>query len=355
MDNFILYDEYTTTVNINMDERHKKKIKYISIFVFSILLACSVIVVILQPPQFARSFIVLFFIIFVLLILYMYGILFLLKQLKLNPKKDWTDYRASKYMKLGFYAFITRISKMWTVGASILIILLIFILVKLLSPLISYVMTLLNLNSNIISEIQTPPEPSLYLIIFSILIILSGFTMMGAFLIFYLIFPKNKLSIFPDTSDIPISFIHKSIDELNLFEFEVEWEKRQISKNKISNLINNALEFISIEDKMWAVPQGLRYHNIIMSGINNKSLRMDLLCRVNGLSIKLNEIIIDLNCMNNVEDKGQIIDKLKKYLKIIEDKEICAIEAVKLDETGNIFGPFRNIIKPLLHLMKIFK
>ena len=338
-----------------MYERHKKKLKYISTFVFSILLACFIIVVILRSPQYTRSFIVLFFIIFLLLILYMGGILILLKQLKLNPKKDWTDYLASKYMDLEFYVFITRISKMWAIGASILIILLIFIVVKLLSPLISYVMTLLNLNSNIISEIQTPPEPSLYLIIFSILIILSGFTMVGAFLIFYLIFPKNKLSLFPDTSEIPISFIHKSIDELNLFEFGVEWEKRQISKNRISNLINNALEFISIEDKMWAVPHGLRYHNMIIAGINNKSLRVDLLCRVNGLSIKLNEIIIDLNCMNSIDDRGQIIIELKKYLKIIEDKEMCAIAAVEFDETGNIFGPFRNIIKPLLHLMKIFK
>ncbi|MCK5660827.1 MAG: hypothetical protein KAH86_05655 [Methanosarcinales archaeon] len=280
-----------------------------------------------------------------------------MKQWKLNPKKEWIDYLASKGLKLYFYRFVLLCSKTWNVCARYLNFVL--VLGVLISSIVSllYVLNLLRLNVSAISEIQAlASESSLYLtLLLQIMVIFSAITIIGGFAVFYLIFPINTLSNFPDTSDIPISFIQESINELNLFEFDAEEEKRQSNKKRISNLINNALEFISIEDKIWAVPQGLRYHKIIVGGINNKSSRMDLLYRVNGLYIKLNGIIINLNCMNNIESREQISVDLKKCLEMIEDKEICAIEKVKFDETNNTFSPFGNIIESLIHLIKIVK
>lgn len=241
----------------------------------------------------------------------------IVNRLKTNPKKYFLDFLDSRGWKLGFYRFIIISSKMWSI---VLIYYIICSILFLLFVLLLHTLDIIGLDLNIILiKIIAPNydgisfEPLLGFLLISVLVgtIIFFIIVICGFGFFRLVFSKNKVLNILDTSDIPISFIHKSIDELNLFEFGVEWEKRQSNKRRISNLINNALEFIHTEDDAWAVPHLLRYYKMIIGGINNKSSRMDLLYCVNGLSIKLNAIIINLNCMDNIEDREQIILDLK--------------------------------------------
>ncbi|MCD4800663.1 MAG: hypothetical protein K8R01_03625 [Methanococcoides sp.] len=247
--------------------------------------------------------------------------------------------------------------KLWS-AISILILILLtfsFLIIGLL-----HLMTYINLDYSKLSAIIVDEKMGvleqiiglLFLFIIIIVPLILGLPTIVAHFIFRLLLPINKVLNISDTSDIPISFIEEAIKEVKSFEYNDEWDKRQYSKNKISNLISNALDFVSIENKLWEIPREFRFHQIIVGGINNKSLRNDLLSRVNGLHRKLNNIVIDLNCMND-ENKDNIIYGLIECSNIIKNKELCSVEKVDFTETRKIYWIYESIYKLLISLGRI--
>ncbi|MDD5473555.1 MAG: hypothetical protein PHU34_05330 [Candidatus Methanoperedens sp.] len=161
------------------------------------------------------------------------------------------------------------------------------------------------------------------------------------------------MSGLPDTSDILISFIKKAIDEINSFDFSLTWDDTKKNKNKISNFIDDTLEFITIEDKFFGIPIGWRYSQQFIAGLNNKSAKMDILYRINGLYEELNEIIVELNCMITVKDKEDVANKLNNYLIIIENKNLCERKKVEFKKYNVIWNSIEKIFNLFFYFIKI--
>lgn len=202
-----------------------------------------------------------------------------------------------------------------------------------------------------VSLINSIMQFGLYIfsILFSVFILIA----LGGIIIFASILPSNKLSGLPDTSDILISFIKKAIDEINSFDFSLTWDDTKKNKNKISNFIDDTLEFITIEDKFFGIPIGWRYSQQFIAGLNNKSAKMDILYRINGLYEELNEIIVELNCMITVKDKEDVANKLNNYLIIIENKNLCERKKVEFKKYNVIWNSIEKIFNLFFYFIKI--
>ena len=272
------------------------------------------------------------------------GIPFFLKLLDLQPRDDWLKLLSSKNYKIRYYKLIIIILKLWNISAPIFIITLVilfidsFIPIPIASEKFEFILLNPNLNSPII-------------ILMTAYMLFASFGIIGIFF-FSLIFSENKVSGFPDASDIPISFIDEAIKEIDQFDFSSTWEEEQLKRNRISNLMNNALEFITIQDKFFGVPHGLRYYQPFIGGLKNKSSLREIVFRINGLGIKLNQIIIDLNYMNTVEKKENISKNLIEYSNILQNRNLQEMDRVEYNNIG-IIETIIKIIKPYKELIVI--
>ena len=254
-------------------------------------------------------------------IIYIYSSSIILKKLELHPPNDLIEFISSQGLKIDFYKIITKILKFWN-ALLLVFLILIFILaiLFLFMVFVGFILIVFNIinanNSNIPESLFNNSIIQSTLIALAFSVIILTFSVWIGFAIFSLVFSQNKLSGFLDTSDIPILFIVRSIDEIKSLDFSSSWEDIKQNKNKISNLINDALEFIIIDDRFFAIPLGMRYHQQFIKGLKNESAKRDILYHVNGLSYELSAIIIKLDCMNTVEDKEEICNQLQKYLKI---------------------------------------
>lgn len=363
MSKFILCGKHNIIVTINTNESIEKILKHKWIFfsyvLYLLLTYCAIKIIsflwsnpiflpfLADKPLISISINIALSLLAIIMYKIMSGII--LKQFKANPKKSFIDFLDSKGLKLKYYRFMASMLKLWSAVNIITLILLTF---SLLIIAFLHFMTYINFDylklNDIILEDKVSTLEQMAGLVFIFIIFLSlilALTMIVARIIFHLMLPLNKLL------NIPISFIEEAIKELESFEYNDEWDKRQHCKNKISNLINNALDFVSVEDKMWEIPREFRFQKIMVGGINNKSLRKDLLSRVNGLHRRMNNIAIDLNCMND-ENIDNIIYELAECSNIIKNKEICAVKKIDFTETRKIFWIYERINTPIISLMK---
>lgn len=277
--------------------KHKKILSYLSVIIIYIsLFYLSLNSFKIFIPFFKLATPLIFSLI--LTALTIWGCPFLLRLLGLQPRDDWIKLLAAKGLKIKYYNFVIKILKLWNISA-------IVVIINILASMLIFIINLFISNPINISEklkflSENPKVIPFLLILFTVYILTVSFGFLGI-IFFSLIFPQNKVSGLPDASDIPISFLERANEEISLFNFSSTWENKQQSKNKISNLMNNAQEFITIRDKILGVPHGLRYYQPFIGGLKNKTSKIDIFYRINGFSEKLNKIIVDLNYMNTVE------------------------------------------------------
>lgn len=335
-----------------------KKILYTSVpliiclFLYIVYMIFNLIFSIYPNPAF-------FMIIYALVITisFMKGIPFIVRRLNLKPHDDWKNYLQSKELKIPYYKFVIKILKLWSFIAELSIL---FILTGLLIVIIKFAIAIpnnaLEIKTFILELSNITPSTDIIIVLALLFLGLGwigffGVTMWGLFF-FYLILPHNKVSDFPEDTDIPISFIEMAIKEVNSFDFSLVWEERQQKKIRISNLINNALEFIIPRAKLFGIPNGVKYQAQFIGDINNNSQIIDILYRTNGLSVKLNEIVVRLNCLKTDEDKEEIANNLIKYLYIIKNRDLCEIEPVPYTEQGLILGIVKKL-EPILYISRL--
>lgn len=361
--NLILCGKHNIIVTINIDESIKAILKHIRIYfsyllylVLYLLLAYCAIEIIMSP---GHNPIFLQFLadkpsisLFLNLALISLAIVMFKKILAIILTQIQKYFLDSKCLKLTYYRCMAAMLKLWSaINIPTLILLMLSLLIIALLHLMTYInFDYLKLSDIIlVDKVSTLEQMVGLLFIFIIILaLILGPIMIVARFIFRFMLPINKLLNISDTSDIPISFIEEAIKELESFEYNAEWDKRQANKNKISNLINNALDFVSIEDKIWEIPREFRYYTIMVEGINNRSSRKDVLSWANGLHRKMNNIANDLNCIND-KNKENIIHELTECSNIIKNKEICAVEKIDFIETRKIFR-----IYELVHTRTIY-
>jgi hypothetical protein len=155
-----------------------------------------------------------------------------------------------------------------------------------------------------------------------------------------------------DSSDVPISFILDAIEILESFSFSDIFEENLNKKKQIIEGISFALEnFIDVTKS----DQTIACTNICFILVYdqfNKSVEKDILFRTNGLYQKIEELCIKINYMKNQEEKEQIVHDLKKYLKMIQDRDLSEITPVEYKIEGSGLSSF--FIKALGVLNKIW-
>lgn len=141
------------------------------------------------------------------------------------------------------------------------------------------------------------------------------------------IFPVTNLKV--DASDFPLSFIKKAIEELEDFEFSDSFEQRQNKKNHIVELIVYAIDiFIKVDNESRFINNTNICYTLFVWNTSNTA-RFDVLFRTNGLYKKLDQLCASINNMNNPEEQSRILQELKKYLKVIEDRDLSKIDPVE--------------------------
>lgn len=324
--------------------KYKKILSYLSIPIISLFLFYLIIKVFVILVPFLKSASVL--IVSLILVSYAYwGIPFLLKRLELHPRDDCIKLLYVPGFKIKYYTFVMKFLKLWNISAVILIItILAFMLVLIINQFISNPIT-------IPKNLKSISENLSLTILFTVYMLANSLVFLGI-VYFSWIFPQNKGTGLPDVSDIPTSFLEKANEEISLFDFSSTWENKQQNKNKISNLMNNANEFITTRDKILGVPHGLRYYQLFIGGLENRSSNIDIINRINGFSEKLNKIIVDLNYMNTVEDKEEIYNSIIEYLDILKNRNLHKMEKVDFPRIGFIETTIKRI-EPLKNLIVI--
>lgn len=168
-------------------------------------------------------------------------------------------------------------------------------------------------------------------LVFSLILTFFALFLLGYF--FAIISIRLLQCMFPmtkkiaDTSDIPISFIEKAIEEVESFDFSDSFEQKQDRKDQITQLISYALEFIKVDNSN-KDPDYTNFCYILYAGHLSKAAQNDVLFRTNSLYKKIDEICIKVNNMNCPEDKTVILQDLKMYLKVIRERDLSKIEGI---------------------------
>lgn len=154
-----------------------------------------------------------------------------------------------------------------------------------------------------------------------------------------------------DTSDVPISFLKNAIEELESFNFSDSFVQKQYKKNQITELISYALNYFIKVDNGKENPDCTNFCYILWSGHLSEAARNDILFRTNGLYKKMDELCININNMNSPDDKDKIVQNLKMYLKVIEDRDLSKIEGIPYKIKKSNLTAF--LIKATIFLQKI--
>lgn len=198
----------------------------------------------------------------------------------------------------------------------------------------------------------------LNLIIFLIFSIMLTLFVLGL-LVFLLIFIDDSIimCLFPlkdnkiDTSDVPISFIKATINNLELFNFSDSFQQGQIKKNQTTQLISIALDSYIKVDNGNRYPHYTSFCFSLWAGHFSKAAQNDILFRTNGLYEKIDEVCAKINNMNSPDERDMIVQELKMYLKFIEDKDLSKIERVPYKIKKTNLSDF--LIKGVSQVLKI--
>lgn len=304
-------------------------------------------------------------------------------KLQLNLKDEWIDYLTFKGWKIGYYKqltltvtvlndFYTSFSKVMDYMGEVADLLLkisgvasiVFIYFLLGSAInnsiFGYNLWENKILLNYVNNVNIDLLDLIISIVFSVGITSIELLLLAIILLYILVslikcmFPVIKFHgrmIMIDTSDIPISFIKNAIEKLESFDFSDSFVQKQYTKNKITELISYALNFFVKVDNGKESPDFTSFCHTLWAGHLSPATRNDVLFRTNGLYMKIDEICVKINNMNSPDDKNMIIQDLKMYLKMIEDRDLSKIEGVPYEIKKSNLTAF--LIKTTVFLQKI--
>lgn len=304
-------------------------------------------------------------------------------KLQFNLKNEWIDYLTFKEWKIGYYkqltltvtvlnSFCTSFFKLmnymgeisdilFKVSGTMLIIFFYFLL----GSSINHRIFGFNLWENKIILNYANNINIDFLDLILSLVFTVGITSIELFLlvilflytIIYLIecmFPVVKYHgkiVMVDASDVPISFIKSAIEKLESFDFSGNFVQRQYKKNEITELISLALNYFIKVDNGKEVPDFTNLCHVLLAGHLSQAAREDVLFRTNGLYKKMDEMCAKINNMNSPVDENKIVQDLKMYLKVIEERDLSKIEGVSYEiKKSNLVDFF---IRTAVFLQKI--
>ena len=321
-----------------MSMDHKKIIQYISIVITSVFFLNLLVIIFIESiyfitgsPDFILEYkVCILAIIYIIYVIYIIrGIPFILRRLDLQPRNDLLKLLSSiNYKQIKYYKLIIIILKFFNI--SLVPVLLIIIG-------ISSINLFMQISASEIWEfiLINPNFTHLIIILIAAFLLITSFV----FLVLFFFYLTGDL----DASGIPISFICEAIKEIDKFEFSSSWEEKQLKRNRISNLMNNALEFIAIQQKNYGVPFFLKYNQPFIKELENELSLKEISYRINGLTKNLNEIIIDLNYVNTIEEKEKISKNLIEFLNILQNRNLQEMERVEYNQIGIIESSIKNI------------
>jgi len=317
---------------------HKKIIQYISILIISVIfLFLSEIIFIISisffkgPDDFILEYkVYILGIIYIIYVIYFIrGIPFILRRLDLQPRNDLLKLLSSiNYKQIRYYKLIIIILKFFNISV---------VPVLLITAGIVTINLIMQISASEIWEfiLINPNFTPLIIILIAAFLLITSFV----FLVFFFFYLTGDL----DASGIPISFICEAIKEIDQFEFSSTWEEKQLKRNRISNLMNNALEFIAIQQKNFGIPFFLKYNQPFIKELENEFSLKEISFRINGLTKNLNEIIIDLNYVNTIEEKEKISKNLIEFLNILQNRNLQEMERVEYNQIGIIERNMKKI------------
>lgn len=286
------------------------------------------------------------------------------RKLQLNLKTEWMNYLTIKDWKISYYKeisswvytlndsdrslvkFINSYSKLFssaiTIFSTIIIVFLCFVFCAIVSSwyqksTTGYEVLKSEILRNYILSFNIDVANLFVFFFYTILLtsillftITVSIVMFDAFL-FECIFPVTNGRI--DTSDCPISFIKKAIEEIKNFNFSDNITQKQNNKNQITQLISYASNYyIRVDNKN----QDIYFINLcfpLWAGHLSEAARNDVLFRTNGLYKKIDRLCADINNMNSPEKQSRILYDLEICLKAIENRDLSEIDPVEYEIT----------------------
>lgn len=287
---------------------------------------------------------------------------FINEKINLNLRSSLIELLDLTHLKIKYYRVIIFLLKAW--NALIFLPLVIAIIFVLLIVLLSVGKNLFNFDFTnlenalmstefIASRITNTVNQNILYYIKNIITSLFFFYFsigICGMVLFAILFPNDKNTGLPISLEIPIYFIRQAIDELNELNFLEGRNKIRYRKTKILNLLNDAFEFITLEDKLFRIPYGLTFPKVVLGNINNESVRRDIIYRINGLSIKFEKTMVSFNWISKITDKEKIRQELVEYLDIIETENLRNIEPVNYISRGLSHRLLHN--NPFIELLK---
>lgn len=116
-------------------------------------------------------------------------------------------------------------------------------------------------------------------------------------------------------------------------------------------LISFALDHYIKVDNGNKEPDYTNFCYILWSGHLSEAVRNDVLFRVNGLYMKIDELCVKINNMSNEKEKNAIVYDLQTYLQVIVDRDLSRIEKVEYKIKKPNLTAF--LIKASIFLQKI--
>lgn len=173
---------------------------------------------------------------------------------------------------------------------------------------------------------------------------------------FWIFFPIDLRTGLPDPSEFPAYHIvnaNEKLKKLNLYENE---GKIKDQKTEILNLLNNASEFITVEEKIIGIPLGFRFNRVAARNIKNKSVIKDINFRVNCMFLSFEKTMILLYNMNNDNEKEKVIQELNEYVEVLRTKNLSLYDPVEYTSPSLLYklllrNDFVEIIRGLLEIV----
>ncbi|WP_156151056.1 hypothetical protein [Methanosarcina sp. Kolksee] len=334
-------------------------------------------------PNTETGALVILLLIAIIFVVYKKATSIIFNKLQFNLKNEWIDYLTFKGWKIGYYKqlaltvtvlnnFCTSFFKLmnytgeisdvlFKVSGAALIIFFYFLLGSSINHRIfGYNLwenkILLNYANNINMDVLDLILSLVFTIVITsielfLLVILLLYIMMYLIKCMFPVVKYHGKMVMVDASDVPISFIKSAIEKLESFDFSGNFVQRQYKKNEITELISLALNyFIKVEDGK-EMPDFTNICHVLLAGHLSQAAREDVLFRTNGLYKKMDEMCAEINNMNSPDDKNKIVQDLKMYLKMIEERNLSKIERVPYEiKKSNLVDFF---IRTVVFLQKI--
>lgn len=290
---------------------------------------------------------------------------YVVRALKLNPKQNWIIFLQRIRLKIWYYKKLSTFLKIWNLIIIIPVLFLVPIVIILLA---AFAYILINTDFQSITFLLSSETITTYesvmrnissnkIVVTSIewmiklIIIYLGIGILGVFT-FSLLLPTNKHTKEFDTTDIPVSFIKNAIYELEEYNFESNWDDQQRSKLKVIQNIAEAMDFLTLEYKVYGIPFSIRYFSILVGDITNKNITMDIAQRLHGFNNRLEKILVKLNCMKE-DDRDDILQNLKESINILENKNICEMEEKEIGYETSLKDKYKLFLSPFMKLLSI--